>query len=809
MEKELINLEVNTTKTYLSSSSRIFKTERFLFLTKKISNINFFILKIAETLQREIKTLRECVKNLGLNYALKVQTIDEKFCFYFMLGCQTSDYGLGGDDIVFLYAGETSNLKQNDQRVNFFLKNSKLFKVQIFSSEYNFEQSDLKKLYLISGSDFVNFPLLSSEQFHLVEIENENVLIQGVAGSGKTNICYGKLIYAAGRNYSGKVLYTTFSRGLLIDTKNKMDLFKNSIKAVVDDYRAGRIIFLDREHKKAIENRLGIFITADSDENILNKLLSVLDFLENHIDYKLIDDLGKDFLEEEINLSNEQVFTDEFLKELGNHNLRSRLEKLKDLSYSVIFKEIYGMIFGGQTDIEKDMLSLEEYKLKRQDSFLENECELIYELAVRFAKFQKTQNYTDYNEISRKILKKSSKIKKYSLVVADEVQDFTQINLLLLKNLTLKLFCVGDALQMINPTYFSFSQLKKLMYDEDVTNVFELESNYRNNKKIVEVLDELSKLNILEFGTHSFVLKNKSVDESEFATLTYLSDGAFLPKLSSQKFEDFTFLVSDFKQKQLLRQKFPRQEILTISEVKGLERETVVLVDLLSSNKSKWNQISRISLNRKKADENSVYRYYFNLFYVGLSRAKHNIFVVESEKINLFENFFKKNFDCLSGEAGFERFSNIVSKLEIEEDEIYERIEQFLRLGQFDNARFYAKKLSGFEEFQQLEKIDAFQKFVFKGKNKEAGIKLWKAGLIQDAREQFIIAGEDKLIQFLESFEANSPGNLDGEIIRFWKDFEDNADARELILDTLAHELDEMKQIHIKTKQMLSNFKEK
>ena len=37
---------------------------------------------------------------------------------------------------------------------------------------------------------------------------------------------------------------------------------------------------------------------------------------------------------------------------------------------------------------------------------------------------------------------------------------------------------------------------------------------------------------------------------------------------------------------------------------------------------------------------------------------------------------------------------------------------------------------------QSLEKIDAYEKFVFKGKPREAGIKLWKAGLLDEAKKQ-------------------------------------------------------------------------
>ena len=70
----------------------------------------------------------------------------------------------------------------------------------------------------------------------------------------------------------------------------------------------------------------------------------------------------------------------------------------------------------------------------------------------------------------------------YSVAVVDEVQDFTQVNLCLVKKLARKLFCVGDALQMINPSYFNFGYLKSLMYG-DVTGVEELTHNYRSTQK--------------------------------------------------------------------------------------------------------------------------------------------------------------------------------------------------------------------------------------------------------------------------------------------------------------------------------------
>ena len=58
----------------------------------------------------------------------------------------------------------------------------------------------------------------------------------------------------------------------------------------------------------------------------------------------------------------------------------------------------------------------------------------------------KKRGYTDNNLMSREILGEVSS-PKYSVGVIDEVQDFTQVNLCLMKRLCRKLFCVGDALQ--------------------------------------------------------------------------------------------------------------------------------------------------------------------------------------------------------------------------------------------------------------------------------------------------------------------------------------------------------------------------
>lgn len=800
--------EVNTNKQILSSECRVFKTERFFLQTKKIPGFDKFILKVSEGLELRISDFEKQLKNQTI-LKLKIETIDKAFSFLVCLKSSEESGDINKDIIFERVLTDFGQVKLNDQRVNLYLKTNKIFSCAVAScGDYDVDSFD--KLYYVSGSDYVNFPMLNKKQRDLVGIENQNVLVQGVAGSGKTNICISKIIFVASRGYSGKILYSTFSRGLLIDTKSKIEIFKNTVQNFIDDYKNGRIIFLDKNRKKAIENRLGIFIVADNESNIIKRLESIVLFLENNVDYFLIEDIYKQYYDGELSMCDEKVFIEDFVLGMKNHQLKNRLERLKNISLSVCYKEIYGMIIGSIKNIDEEMISFESYCLAREKCFEKQELEIIYELAKEFRVFKKTQNLLDNNEISCKLLKNKEKLKKYSLSIIDEVQDFTEINLRLIDSISIKMFAVGDALQMINPTYFSFSGLKRIMFKEDLTSVAELECNYRNNKKIVEILESLSLINIKAFGTHSFVLASESIDNGSESNAIFVSDKGFLNKIKSQKFENFTVLVSSPEEKEKYKKVFERQEVLTIAEIKGLERDTVLLVDVLSSNLDKWKRLERFNVNHKEADENSVYRYYYNLFYVGISRAKHNLFVFENEKVPLFDGFFESNFECLSSDESYKKFTEIISRIEIDDDEIWSRINEFLKAGQFDNARFY---ISRFENSvfatQAKEKIDAYQFYIFKGKNREAGIKLWKAGLVQEAKEQFLISGDQKLIEFLDNMQSRNSATLDVDIVKFFCDFEENQEAQKLIVDTVKHDLLNIKKIHNQTKSYLKILKEK
>ena len=392
--------------------------------------------------------------------------------------------------------------------------------------------------------------------------------------------------------------------------------------------------------------------------------------------------------------------------------------------------------------------------------------------------------------MTREILSKISS-PKYSVGVIDEAQDFTQENLCLMKTLCRKLFCVGDALQMINPSYFSFGYLKRIMYG-DVTGVSELRHNYRSTEKIEKIAEKLGEMNMQRFGTHNFVLKGESVPSPLSSAAVLVKDRSFVYSLGEKRFENVTVIVASQAKKEKLRKALGKIEILTVAEAKGLERNTVILADVLSDNLDKWRYLHNMTLNRKKADENSVFRYYFNLFYVGISRAKQYLFVAESDYPDNFNSLFNECFERKNKDGALAYLKEIAGKLEIDDDEFIERIEKFCSLEQYENARNTADRLSSDElRKKQLAYISIHERFLRYGKIREAGVEYWRLGMDGEAREMFTQSGDEKLFPLMDAC-LQGGGALDPEIVRFYPLVEDNDVAKKIILDALNKESEEI-----------------
>ena len=154
---------------------------------------------------------------------------------------------------------------------------------------------------------------------------DENVVVQGVAGAGKTNVCIDKLIYSACRNYSGKILYTTYSKGLLNTSRLKVESLKTELREFIGKYRSGQVVFLDANKKKALENKFGIYFFVGDNDDIIGKVERIVEYLDTKVDYFLIDELYKKNIDSEAKFVGENYFINNYLKNINNHQISKEL----------------------------------------------------------------------------------------------------------------------------------------------------------------------------------------------------------------------------------------------------------------------------------------------------------------------------------------------------------------------------------------------------------------------------------------------------------------------------------------------------
>ena len=757
-------------KIALSSRKRFYKTEGFISSTRKTAGVDAFVSRVAEGIFKSNISIPEGGGEVKVSDGL-----------YTLYVCRKDVYS---GDIVF-YGFESENVGDGgvDRSLQAYFSQSTV-SVTLGEAKNKVNQDDLVRLYLVSDSDgAVNFPYLNDTQRKIVETEDSNMLVRGVAGSGKTNVCVEKIVYCACRSYRGSALYTTFSRGLLTETKNRVGLFVKNINDFISAFERGAVVFLDDDHKKAVENKLGILFSVDDDGEIISALKRISAYLSEKVDYFLIEDIYADYCEE-ARAAGESVFNNEYLGGGISPHITGAIDKIKNVSTEIIYKEIYGMIFGKyELSSPRKMMTKDEYVSARRDSFTPRECEIIYSVAVDYAEFMEKRGYLDNNLMSRAVMEKVDS-PKYSIGVIDEVQDFTQVNLALMKTLCRKLFCVGDALQMINPSYFGFGYLKRLMYG-DVTGVSELKHNYRSTQKLEQIAEKLGEMNISRFGTHSFVISGKSVPSPLDSEAVFVKDKGFSDMLKNKRFENLTVVVGSQKKKERLKKSLGKIEVLTVAEIKGLERGTVILVDILSDNADKWRRLNELSLNRKTADENSVYRYYFNLFYVGVSRARQYLVVAESDYPKFFDKLFDECFVRKNRDGAIAFLKNIAGRIELDDEEFIERIESFCALEQYDNARSAADRLSSDElREKKLVYISVHEKYLRYGAYRDAGIEYWRHGMDAEARECFTRSGDEKLFPLMDAC-LKGGSALDPEIVRFYTLVDDNDVAKNIILETL------------------------
>ena len=259
----------------------------------------------------------------------------------------------------------------------------------------------------------------------------------------------------------------------------------------------------------------------------------------------------------------------------------------------------------------------------------------------------------DENDLVRMMFERGIRSEhKCSFSIIDEVQDYTELQLFLIKTLTEgeQIVFAGDEHQNINPASFSESRMRSLFYQRKNTKlrIKRLQKNFRCQQGIIDITNALAAIRRTAIGSGSAEneIPEEAIRQSE--ALPYRL--AFSEKnLAScicelMPYPKAVFLVPDETTKAFLKAKINqlkdtitsrigvekfnarlKSAVFTVAEIKGVEYEYVICYDLIGSNLSTWQRILSGVHHQTK------YRYYFNLLYVAMTRAQEYLCLIDTK----------------------------------------------------------------------------------------------------------------------------------------------------------------------------------
>lgn len=460
--------------------------------------------------------------------------------------------------------------------------------------DYKIENEEFFKNLMNNKESSLYYCLyLNNEQYNCLKYESP-LIINGGAGSGKTAVLFNKMLNLISESETSK------------SPQIKLGYF-----------------CLNNRLKESIEDMMKEIIGEK--ENI--KFYSITEYLLNNLE-KNENNL--------ITYKNFQSFFSSYSKKI----FKGKKNDIKvEQAYSEIKGIIKGMMFkenpdNWDKDFKNSLISLDEY-LSLADEYSIYNVEKrgnIYKIAIAYQDYLKTNKKLDLNDLSMIMLDNISEDKKLDYIFIDEVQDLTEVQIFMINSLCKNknnIFFAGDIHQVVTMNYFNFNRLSQL-HNKNGKNIKFLVKNYRSRQKIIEASNKIKELRKKYIGSQK--MEYEQLEE-------YISEGGkfnietnnfdLLEKVSLDA--NFIIIVSTDKEKvklfKLLKSKDNFLDmIFTVEEAKGLEFESVICYNLISSHLEEWDII--LSNNAKK---NQNYRYFFNLLYVGITRAKSNIIFMEEE----------------------------------------------------------------------------------------------------------------------------------------------------------------------------------
>ncbi len=596
---------------------------------------------------------------------------------------------------------------------------------------------------------------LNDEQFRCLAPTDAPMFIFGSAGSGKTTINIHKAFLLATQPI--KIAYFTYSSYLVEDAKK---LFQKIIQES-PEYKGeeiGRRVqfyhlndYLSQEVSSYQTVSFEAFRTwiIERQPLLLKQLgLGIYDIFKE-IRGIIKGMIPKEWIDYRIDLSNQSVPSD-VVDIIVKKGLATRQDNILVLHAEKLYEA--KSRFLDQYELRAVLLMhqwLDEYLINHpilpKEIYLkldEQYClytvaerELLYELTLRYQSFLLEEGKVDENDLARLFLRKlmNQEISLFDFVIADEIQDLTEIQIYCLIRLARHrnhLLFTGDINQTIRPTYFHTGRIESILKTSNTHLDFikhQLVKNYRSTKEVVDLANQVVDLRIERLGLNKKNDYHEVPIRGEQSPIFYFDPKSFqeLVKLIETGLNRHyvAIVVPDEEEKKNFERLTPlKGAVFTVEEIKGIEKDYIICYNVMSKYHLIWETI----LNEEVMFQNQ-YRYYFNLLYVALTRARHHLcFIEEKMPPSLYDRLeseflYFDTFDeaelklsQLSTDNQFYKEAQLYERRELYEQAIREYELSQLEEATHDIARCQAliKNKSGFhvEAGHELMRLKEYEK---------------------------------------------------------------------------------------------------
>ena len=509
---------------------------------------------------------------------------------------------------------------------------------------------------------------LNDEQFECLAPTDAPTFIFGSAGSGKTTINIHKAFILAMQPI--KIAYFTYSSYLVEDAKK---LFQKILEES-PEYRADEL--LKRVHfyhlNDYISQEVSIYQTV-SYEQFRTWVIERQPLLLKQLGIGIYDIwkeirgiikgmIPKEWIDYRVNMNEWSVASDlvevivkKGLGHVDGEDLVLHAEKLYEaktrfldqyeLKAVLLMHQILDQYLLNHALIPKEIyLKLDEQYCLYSSS----QRELLYELTLRYQMFLSAEGKVDENDMARQFLNRlmNQNVPLFDFVIADEIQDLTEIQIYCLIRLARNrnnLLFSGDINQTIRPTYFHTGRIESILKTSNTHLGFikhQLVKNYRSTKEVVDLANQVVNLRIQRLGL------NKKNDYHEIPIRgeqhpIYYFDAKhpleMVKLIETGLNRHYVAIVVPDEEEKKNFERLTQQKgaVFTVEEIKGIEKEYIICYNVMTKYKTAWETI----INQDVMYQNQ-YRYYFNLLYVALTRARHHLcFIEEDMPPSLYEQF--------------------------------------------------------------------------------------------------------------------------------------------------------------------------